>query len=208
VLSNPIYVGEIRHKDLCHPGQHEPILDRELWERTQQQLRERTVRNDTRQARLGTSPLTDDCSTRTVTASRRATHAKATGAIVTTCRGIFSLTRPGNRLAVGACPPGRSKTASQQPCEKCLTMRHQFYTPPKTRMPTRPELTGYFRQRALGAVSFKRKLKRRPLLQFWWIAWTSNATACGFRSSCRWQLLRHLTPGFQSGSFLRGSFRF
>jgi hypothetical protein len=35
-LSNPIYVGEIRHKDLCHPGQHEPILDRELWERTQQ----------------------------------------------------------------------------------------------------------------------------------------------------------------------------
>jgi site-specific DNA recombinase len=58
VLSNPIYVGEIRHKDLCHPGQHEPILDRELWERTQQQRRERTVRNDTRQPRLGTSPLT------------------------------------------------------------------------------------------------------------------------------------------------------
>jgi site-specific DNA recombinase len=58
VLSNPIYVGEIRHKDLCHPGQHEPILDRNLWDRTQQQRRERTVRNDTRQARLGTSPLT------------------------------------------------------------------------------------------------------------------------------------------------------
>jgi hypothetical protein len=36
LLSNPIYVGEIRHKDLRHPGQHQPILDRELWERTQQ----------------------------------------------------------------------------------------------------------------------------------------------------------------------------
>jgi hypothetical protein len=40
VLSNPIYVVEIRHKDLCHPGQHEPILDRNLWERTQQQRRD------------------------------------------------------------------------------------------------------------------------------------------------------------------------
>jgi site-specific DNA recombinase len=58
LLSNPIYVGEIRHKDLCHPGQHEAILDREIWERTQQQRRERTVRNRTNQSRVATSPLT------------------------------------------------------------------------------------------------------------------------------------------------------
>ena len=58
LLSNPIYVGEIRHKDLCHPGQHEAILDRELWERTQQQRRERTVRNHTRAIRVQASPLT------------------------------------------------------------------------------------------------------------------------------------------------------
>jgi hypothetical protein len=36
LLSNPIYVGEIRHKSICHPGQHQAILDRAVWERTQQ----------------------------------------------------------------------------------------------------------------------------------------------------------------------------
>src|SRR5271169_5179365 len=44
LLSNPIYVGEIRHKGICHPGQHQAILDRAVWERTQQQLRQRRVR--------------------------------------------------------------------------------------------------------------------------------------------------------------------
>src|SRR5712672_2555616 len=28
LLRNPIYVGEIRHKGVCHPGQHTPIVDR------------------------------------------------------------------------------------------------------------------------------------------------------------------------------------
>jgi len=39
LLSNPIYIGEIRHKRERHPGQQEPILRRELWEQVQQQLR-------------------------------------------------------------------------------------------------------------------------------------------------------------------------
>ena len=30
LLSNPIYIGEIRHKQERHPGQHEAILDRNL----------------------------------------------------------------------------------------------------------------------------------------------------------------------------------
>ncbi len=38
LLSNPIYLGEIRHKHECHPGLHEAIVGRELWERVQQQL--------------------------------------------------------------------------------------------------------------------------------------------------------------------------
>src|SRR6266478_4157353 len=38
LLSNPIYVGEIRHKNDRHPGQHEPIVGRELWEKAQQKL--------------------------------------------------------------------------------------------------------------------------------------------------------------------------
>ena len=41
LLSNPIYIGEIRHKGVRHPGLHEPIVDRELWEKAQLLLRSR-----------------------------------------------------------------------------------------------------------------------------------------------------------------------
>ena len=58
MLSNPIYVGEIRHKNLCHPGQHKAILDRAVWDRTQQQLREHRVRSKSRDASVEKSPLT------------------------------------------------------------------------------------------------------------------------------------------------------
>ncbi len=44
LLSNPIYLGEIRHKNERHPGQHEAIVSRELWERVQERLRTRAVR--------------------------------------------------------------------------------------------------------------------------------------------------------------------
>jgi site-specific DNA recombinase len=30
ILSNPIYLGQIRHEGVCHAGLHEPIIDREL----------------------------------------------------------------------------------------------------------------------------------------------------------------------------------
>jgi hypothetical protein len=35
LLSNPIYLGEIRHKRERHPGQHQPILEHDLWEQVQ-----------------------------------------------------------------------------------------------------------------------------------------------------------------------------
>jgi site-specific DNA recombinase len=38
LLANPIYRGEIRHKTLIHPGQHEAIIDRPTWERVQEML--------------------------------------------------------------------------------------------------------------------------------------------------------------------------
>ena len=44
LLSNPIYIGEIRHKGVRHPGLHEPIVDRELWDKTQRSLRSQAVR--------------------------------------------------------------------------------------------------------------------------------------------------------------------
>jgi site-specific DNA recombinase len=44
VLSNPLYVGEIRHRGVRHPGQHQPIIDRELRDKVQEQLQEHTRR--------------------------------------------------------------------------------------------------------------------------------------------------------------------
>ena len=58
LLSNPVYLGEIRHKKERHPGQHEPIVNRTLWNHVQERLcGQATHRNgDTRTEAKG-SPL-------------------------------------------------------------------------------------------------------------------------------------------------------
>ncbi len=38
LLANPIYVGEIRHRTVTYPGQHEAIIERPTWERVQEML--------------------------------------------------------------------------------------------------------------------------------------------------------------------------
>lgn len=38
ILKNPIYVGDISHKGTVHPGNHPPIIDRDIWEAVQRQL--------------------------------------------------------------------------------------------------------------------------------------------------------------------------
>jgi site-specific DNA recombinase len=44
LLSNPIYVGEIRHKRDRHPGQHAATISRELWGRVQERLQNQSAR--------------------------------------------------------------------------------------------------------------------------------------------------------------------
>jgi len=39
ILNNRIYLGEISHKGQCYPGEHDPIVPRQLWDRVQAQLR-------------------------------------------------------------------------------------------------------------------------------------------------------------------------
>ena len=39
LLSNPIYAGDIRHKERIVRGQHEEIIDRDLWQAVQQKLK-------------------------------------------------------------------------------------------------------------------------------------------------------------------------
>jgi hypothetical protein len=57
LLANPIYIGEIRHKRERHLGLHEAILERELWERVQQRLREQAAQRSQRPTKAGSSPL-------------------------------------------------------------------------------------------------------------------------------------------------------
>jgi len=40
ILKNPIYVGEIKHRDTTYPAQHPPIVDRETWDAVQARLAE------------------------------------------------------------------------------------------------------------------------------------------------------------------------
>jgi site-specific DNA recombinase len=58
LLSNPIYIGEIRHKGVRHPGLHVPIVDRELWNSTQLPLRSHAARRAPRATKSTASPLT------------------------------------------------------------------------------------------------------------------------------------------------------
>ncbi len=57
MLANPIYVGEIRHKRISHPGQHEPIIERSMWQRVQEMLKERAARQRGGTSRKTPSPL-------------------------------------------------------------------------------------------------------------------------------------------------------
>jgi site-specific DNA recombinase len=43
LLANPIYLGEIRHKDVTYPGQHEAIIEKATWQRVQEMLSKRAA---------------------------------------------------------------------------------------------------------------------------------------------------------------------
>src|SRR5258708_5325620 len=53
-----IYIGEIGHKKDRYPGEHAPLISRELWQQVQQQLRSRAVRQgEGRKTEATQSPL-------------------------------------------------------------------------------------------------------------------------------------------------------
>jgi site-specific DNA recombinase len=57
LLRNPIYVGEVRHKGARYPGQHQPIIERSVWDKAQALLRSHTVRAGGNPSGAITSPL-------------------------------------------------------------------------------------------------------------------------------------------------------
>jgi site-specific DNA recombinase len=57
LLGNPIYVGEVRHKGTRHPGQHQPIVERTVWEKTDQLLHAHAARARGKTSKSMSSPL-------------------------------------------------------------------------------------------------------------------------------------------------------
>jgi site-specific DNA recombinase len=55
ILTNPIYRGQIRHKDLLYEGLHLPIIDQDLWDRVQARLVQARARPRGRSASRTTS---------------------------------------------------------------------------------------------------------------------------------------------------------
>jgi site-specific DNA recombinase len=57
LLANPIYIGEIRHKGVRYPGQHEAIVDRDTWEEVQRRLCDQAVREGSPKIKAAVSIL-------------------------------------------------------------------------------------------------------------------------------------------------------
>jgi hypothetical protein len=57
ILSNPIYIGKIRHKGTSYPGQHQAIIDQELWEQVQKHMAKNSMEHRTRSFRTVSCPL-------------------------------------------------------------------------------------------------------------------------------------------------------
>ena len=57
LLSNPVYIGAIRHKQTAHDGQHPPIIAREVWDTVQAKLAENAARAKRRETAASPSPL-------------------------------------------------------------------------------------------------------------------------------------------------------
>ena len=63
LLSNPIYIGKVQHRGLLHEGQHEPIVDQQLWDAVQAKRKhaigDRRVRGNSQHASLLTGMIRD-----------------------------------------------------------------------------------------------------------------------------------------------------
>ena len=57
LLGNPIYVGEVRHKGTRHPRQHQAIVERTVWEKTEELLHAHSARSRGTPGRSMSSPL-------------------------------------------------------------------------------------------------------------------------------------------------------
>ncbi len=98
LLSNPVYVGEIRHKTLTYPGQHPAIIDRETFEAVRAKLHANTRGTKAGDTTATSSPLagkfTDETGDRLTPshAVRRGNYARKLVTVIS--GGVFDLLDP------------------------------------------------------------------------------------------------------------------
>ena len=79
ILKNPVYIGQITHKDKVYDGQHEPIIDRGLWDKVQMKLADHAAQ-PRGQAKFSDSDLLKGiCSIRTVILTARLMQSRVVG---------------------------------------------------------------------------------------------------------------------------------
>src|SRR5438105_1252709 len=70
ILSNPLYIGEIEHRDVRYPGQHPPLIEAETWDAVQAQLaanhHENRARTNAKSKSLLAGLIYDDAGNRLV----------------------------------------------------------------------------------------------------------------------------------------------
>ena len=57
ILSNPLYIGEVRHRGVRYQGQHQGIVEQELWNKVQQHLLARAMQRRLHVVKVEPSPL-------------------------------------------------------------------------------------------------------------------------------------------------------
>lgn len=168
LLSNPLYVGRIRHKTATYPGLHAPIVDEADWKAVQallaQQRNEHHLRPHTKQPSLLTGCLYDALGRRLTP-----THAVKQGR-----RYRYYISQP---LTAGATraqcegglrlPAAELEKAVVERLRQCLTDRALLYTLASTDSVSTAALDALFTTAAAVAASWDTlpSLRRRVLVQ-------------------------------------------
>jgi site-specific DNA recombinase len=127
ILSNPLYIGEIEHRDIRYPGQHPPLIDRKKWDAVQAQLaanhHENRTRTNAKSKSLLAGLIYDDAGNRLVSS-----HATKNGK-----RYRYYVTSQGTGRSGGTTEPARRRLPAIM-IDELLRTRLQSFLKDKARI--------------------------------------------------------------------------
>jgi hypothetical protein len=177
LLSNPIYVGEIRHKNLAIPVGIRRSWIEQCGSGPSSNFRSAEFAPGATVEASRRVPSSGDWSMRMATGLHPVTLGKERESTATTSRATSRPKDLRRRTLAGGCLQENSKIESQPRSGKCL-MTSLLFLKPHRRLPTTlAESNEYSTQHGVGVAYFSRKPNKPPRLPRWWIVWSSNLTA-------------------------------